>query len=68
MFQVLVQDFLPSESIATFYESYRMKGNGLLHPEPSDLSACQVLCNLPFHSFLIMSVMRFIMLVQHFTE
>lgn len=40
-----------------------VKGNGLLDPEPSDWSVCWVLCNLPFCSSLIMSVMRFIMLV-----
>lgn len=46
----------------------RAKGNGLLYPNPSDWSVCQVLCNLPSHSSLIMSVIGFIMLVQHINE
>ena len=48
--RVLVQSFLPSERTAVFPEPYRVKGNGLLYPKPSDLRVCQVLCNLPFHN------------------
>lgn len=46
----------------------RVKGNGLLYPKPSNWSVCQVLCNLSSRSSLIISVIGFIMLVQHLTE
>lgn len=66
--QVLIQSFLPSERTAPFPELYRGKGDGCLDPKISDRSVCQVLCNLPFHSSLIIPMMGFVVLGLHFTE